>query len=159
MLLLRAFTMAASTLALLHSAYAAPEFVCTQYAQTAVAVQQQNLANACGLAGDRWSLNFGGHKSWCLSASRTSVDAETNARSGEIAKCMSCVGYAQSAVMAQQQNLTNACGRSGDRWSLDFNGHRSWCMVAPQSSIDAETGARLGELAKCTSCSPWRTSS
>ena len=105
MFLLRAFTMAASTLALLHSAYAAPEFVCTQYAQTAVAVQQQNLANACGLAGDRWSLNFGGHKSWCLSASQTSVDAETNARSGEIAKCMSCVGYAQSAVMAQQQNL------------------------------------------------------
>jgi hypothetical protein len=133
-------------------AAAAPEHVCNAYAQAAVAAQQYNLANACGLAGDRWSLDFGGHKAWCLGVDQPLLDQESNARNGDIARCNTCIGYAQAAVAAQQQNVGSGCALVGDRWSFDFNGHRAWCMSAPQSARDAESNARQHELAKCTSC-------
>lgn len=133
-------------------AFAAPDGVCLQYAQDAVNAQQQNLSNQCGLAGDPWSLNFNDHRSWCLGAPQSSVDRETNARHNALSQCLKCVAFAQQAVNAQQQNLSNQCGLAGDRWSSNFNGHRSWCMGAPQSKIDGETNARNGDLAKCSSC-------
>ena len=123
------------------------------YAHAAIAAQQHNLANGCGLAGDRWSLDFGGHKSWCLGVDQPVLDQETNARNGDIARCNGCIGYAQGAVSAQQQNVGNGCGLVGDRWSFDFNGHRSWCMSVPRSTSTRRTtpGSTIG---KCTRSSP-----
>jgi hypothetical protein len=122
---------------------------CFAYGQQATNAQQQNLANQCGRAGDRWSLDFNGHRSWCMEASQSAIDGETNARNWELAKCTSCTAYAQQATAAQQKNLENQCGRSGDRWSSNFAGHKSWCMGAPQYAIDREAAARQYEVDRC----------
>jgi hypothetical protein len=125
---------------------------CTGYAQAAVDAQQRNLNQGCGLTGDPWSLNFAGHKSWCMGAPPGAADGETARRNAEIDKCSACTVYAQTAVEAQQKNIQRSCGLSGDPWSLDFGGHRSWCMGSPASAAASETQARTASLAKCSQC-------
>lgn len=134
------------------TAYGASEAVCNQYAQEAVAAQQRNEVDGCGLAGDRWSSNFWGHRSWCLGASQASVDNEANARRADLARCTECVSYAIQAVEAQRQNINNHCGLTGDPWSDHFGNHLSWCMGASQASIAGENNNRRGHLTKCTHC-------
>ena len=129
-----------------------PEARCAQYAQEAFEAQQKNLKEQCGLSGDRWSLDWGGHRNWCLSVPEANAQSESSARSADLARCTACNTYAQTAFEAQQKNLSRSCGFSGDRWSLNFADHRAWCMGAPSAAAEAETQARTADLAKCNQC-------
>ena len=60
-----------------------------------------------------------------------------------------CNGYATAAVQAFNAAKTNRCGFGGPRWHANLNGHRTWCLIAPQPLADAETAARNAELRPC----------
>jgi hypothetical protein len=131
---------------------AAPPSVCHSYATNAVAQQATNNFQDCGFGGDRWSANFNGHYDWCLGQSEGTLEFERAGRQADLDKCTMCVGYANEAVGAQQQNVDSQCGYQGDPWSFNRRDHLRWCIGAPQSSIDQETNHRRGEIGKCSHC-------
>jgi hypothetical protein len=57
---------------------------CQQYAQSAVAQNQQNLSRGCGFSGLRWSSDYNGHYQWCLSMPQLIADLENGARENEL---------------------------------------------------------------------------
>ena len=61
--------------------------VCQQYAQAAVAANQQNLAKHCGFNGPRWQGDFQGHFKWCLNVGAQPPIQETSARNQQLAAC------------------------------------------------------------------------
>lgn len=63
-----------------------------------------------------------------------------------------CDSYADDAVSAAAANTSNACGRSGPRYSTDRNVHYWWCMGSRTSSVMAEDTNRGAEMDKCNYC-------
>lgn len=61
-----------------------------------------------------------------------------------------CDAYANEAFEAAKQNVEFNCGFQGPRWLADVNGHRLWCSIASEAQANAETSARVTELATCT---------
>lgn len=67
-----------------------PDAICRGYADAAVKAQNANLglnAGGCPYRGDRWSSDWTGHFTWCLSADSGSRDRETAARESAIESC------------------------------------------------------------------------
>jgi hypothetical protein len=63
-----------------------------------------------------------------------------------------CRDYARAALNQVQIALaTPACrpGLSGTRWSADYRAHFDWCLGAPIPAVEAERGARTGQLRGC----------
>jgi hypothetical protein len=61
--------------------------VCQEYAQAAVAANQQNLAKHCGFSGLRWQSDSQVHFKWCLNAAAQPPIQEANARNQQLAAC------------------------------------------------------------------------
>jgi hypothetical protein len=61
-----------------------------------------------------------------------------------------CADYAKRAIVAQNQNLSQACRLSGSRWTPDFQAHYGWCMGVDRRTSQVETDARTAEIARCT---------
>ncbi|HET9474171.1 MAG TPA: hypothetical protein VFO82_09770 [Steroidobacteraceae bacterium] len=141
--------------ALLQAAAAHGASGCEQYARNAVAEQRQNLTLFCGFSGPRWTSDYQGHLGWCASSRQDSVDAEANARRGDLANCGRCRNYARDAVNANQQNSSNQCGFTGASWSADSRGHFNWCMASRPESADGEAHARTTALGKCNFCNDY----
>ena len=66
---------------------AATPAVCSVYAASAVSQNQKNKQMNCGFTGSRWMSKPGLHYSWCLGASNSAVQAETNKRAAMLASC------------------------------------------------------------------------
>ena len=85
------FTAAATLIAAITfastSAQAASPFFCQAYAKQAVWAEGENLADACGFAGPRWSFDFAGHYAWCLSVTKGQANAEKLARKWSLIGC------------------------------------------------------------------------
>ena len=60
-----------------------------------------------------------------------------------------CNLYAQQAVWAESENLSEGCGLSGPRWSFDFGGHYAWCLSVTKSVANSERLARKWSLISC----------
>ncbi len=71
------------------SAKADANLNCHAYASNAVKQQNQNLANACGLAGIGWSGNYQAHFAWCRlpNVNITHVSRADRHRKTALAKC------------------------------------------------------------------------
>jgi hypothetical protein len=132
---------------------------CDAYAGAAVAQQQQNLAQSCGLGGPAWSLDFAAHRTWCLAPATKmeNLTAEDEARRSALALCAdkpkqeqaACQNYANRAVMIADAAIKQQCGLSGGRWSLDYGGHFDWCLGVPQAARDQEDKARTDQFDGC----------
>ena len=85
------FTAAATLIAAITfastSAQAASPYFCNIYAQQAVWAESENLADACGFAGPRWSFDYAGHFSWCLTVTKGQANAERLARKWSLIGC------------------------------------------------------------------------
>jgi hypothetical protein len=64
---------------------------------------------------------------------------------------LNCDAYAFAAVAQQQQNVAQTCGFSGPAWSVDFNGHKDWCLAPStmMANLTFEHNARAQALAQC----------
>jgi hypothetical protein len=145
--------------ALLGDARADANLNCDAYAGAAVAQNQQNLAQGCGLTGGAWSNDFNAHRNWCRApgTKMANLTAEDNARSAALAKCgnkpkldqQACQTYAKKAVIAAEAAATRKCGLKGGRWSADFGSHFNWCIGADPDGRTAEDDARANQLQGC----------
>ncbi|MFT3987704.1 hypothetical protein [Aestuariivirga sp.] len=61
-----------------------------------------------------------------------------------------CALYAQKAVKQQKKNINMDCGFHGPRWQMNYDAHFAWCLGVPPAVADAETQARVNQLASCT---------
>jgi|GEM_PF-4971983 hypothetical protein len=59
----------------------------TQYANTAVAQNKQNLSRRCGFTGRAWQNNFINHFSWALGRKNSDAEWETKSRDRALKKC------------------------------------------------------------------------
>lgn len=134
---------------------------CRNYAEAAVAQQQQNLERRCGFSGGRWLADFNAHYQWCIQVPQSAAENENRARAQALKQQCSavepptdsrrrCEQYAKIAISQQNENLWRKCGFTGNRWSRDSNFHFRWCTQVPQSSAEAETMARSRELQSCS---------
>ena len=71
------------------STFAANPYFCEKYASKAVNAESINLDDGCGLSGARWSFDFAGHYSWCLTVSKGQANSESRARKTSIIDCES----------------------------------------------------------------------
>ncbi len=131
---------------------------CTQYASTAVAQFQQNLANGCGLSGTRWHAGKARHYQWCRSASAEARTGETQGRKTDIARCVQqaqrtqrCTDYAKAATQSALRNDNIGCGLDGPggRWSRYRDDHVAFCRSASEAALRGEDVARNRELTRC----------
>jgi len=130
---------------------------CSNYAQSAVNQQQNNLQKNCGLSGNRWHLDYNKHNNWCMSAPKVKATSEHKTRKNKLNQCGAgagnkaqfCSNYAQSAVNQQQNNLQKNCGFAGGRWNLNYIKHRDWCMNTPKANATGERSARKAQLNQC----------
>ncbi len=53
-----------------------------------------------------------------------------------------CERYATDAVLAYDYNIKHVCGFGGPSWSNDWNGHKFWCIGAPDDQINSENNIR-----------------
>ena len=125
---------------------------CRQYAQNAVRQSEYNRAKGCGFTGRRWTSDYQEHFRWCLGASETSVNFEIAERSVGLAPCSYCVGYAESAVDANERNRLHGCGFTGTRWTSNYQAHLAWCKSTPQWIVGREWETRRPALAQCSAC-------
>ncbi len=81
------------------------------------------------------------------------VSNEDHLRKQALQQCGSkvakCDSYAQNAVAAQAQNVSDQCGYTGGRWSANYNGHKNWCMGAGNAAIASEEHKRGVGLSQC----------
>lgn len=61
---------------------------CDAYAQGAVQAQSENVRSNCGYTGGRWSANYNGHKTWCMTASAAAIKAEDETRGLGLSQCL-----------------------------------------------------------------------
>jgi hypothetical protein len=140
-------------------AQADPNLNCDAYAGAAVAQNQQNIAQGCGLKGGAWSSDFNAHRNWCRAPATTMADltAEDNARNAALAQCagkpkldqQACQVYAKKAVIAAEAAASHACGFKGGRWSADYSAHFGWCLAADSGARTSEDSARGNQLQGC----------
>lgn len=139
---------------------------CQQYAETAVAQQQDNQKRQCGFQGGRWSADYAGHFAWCRQVPSVLAERETLSRTQALRnECRSggspgggeqsdkhrrCQQYAENAVTQHRENIRRQCGYQGGRWSTDYTGHFEWCLQVPQLFADIETRARNQQLHTCS---------
>ena len=71
------------------------------------------------------------------------------ASSAQAASPFFCNIYAQQAVWAEGQNLSDSCGYTGPRWSFDYAGHYAWCLSVTKGQANAERMARKWSLLSC----------
>ena len=60
-----------------------------------------------------------------------------------------CAAYAAKAVEQFNKNLNLGCGFGGPRWSADYAGHFSWCLIAETSAANSERNTRDNMLSQC----------
>lgn len=77
----------AAFLAITSTASAGNVLQCTNYANSAVTQQGQNIAMGCGYGGPRWHSNFPAHFAWCLQTPTGVINAERNARVNQLNAC------------------------------------------------------------------------
>jgi PAN domain len=135
-----------------------PQDSCVAYAASAVAQFQQNLDNGCNFAGARWHSGKSRHYQWCMTQSVQTRTAETQARRGELSRCVQqaprtqrCSEYARTAMQAALRNDNIGCrlGGPGNRWSRYRDDHEEYCLTATDAALRGEAAARTKELARC----------
>lgn len=65
------------------------------------------------------------------------------------AETYDCDKYAKDAVYAQNWSQHHGCRFGGPQWSYDYNGHKGWCMTAPEPWKYSEAGIRAELITAC----------
>jgi len=144
-----------SSAAFVTASEAAPQHNCAAYASAAVAQNNQNKANGCGFAGNRWQSNYNAHFNWCQQkdVGIQVLSSEDNARKVALQACSGkssfCESYARQAVSAQINNMKYKCQFGGARWQLNHSAHFDWCMNAQKPAAVSENTKRADALSKC----------
>lgn len=60
---------------------------CDGYARTAVQQYQQSVSQRCGFSDRRWQASYDNHYGWCNTASKSSAESETKARTRGLLDC------------------------------------------------------------------------
>jgi hypothetical protein len=60
-----------------------------------------------------------------------------------------CKQYAETAVRANQINISKGCGFTGRGWSNDYNGHFNWRLNVSENAAHQETQARKIAIDNC----------
>lgn len=138
-------------------AIAADEVFCAGYARDAVAQQNENLSQQCGLSGPRWHSSFSNHSRWCSGASTETARAEQAIRTRGLRECALaktspaqllqdkktrfCETYANVAVAAASGDVA-ACDLAGPQYSTDVAVHRNWCIEQVRGDTRTSTPGR-----------------
>jgi hypothetical protein len=132
---------------------------CRDYAEEAVAQQQENRRLGCNFTGARWQSSSATHYDWCMNATREERIAESRARSRDLDRCREdvsgggagpgCEDYARSALRDARRNRELNCGFNGRRWAADGEVHFAWCRSAPPAARARETQVRRTLLGSC----------
>lgn len=134
---------------------------CQTFAKRAVMAADAAAKRSCGFGGGRWSVDYGSHFNWCLSASQPARDQEDQARANQLQGCLdaqasaadkskkdACAKYAAIAVAQQSENVSRKCNFTGGRWSGEWQAHFDYCLGAGPDPVSKETAARISALAK-----------
>lgn len=137
----------------------ADQAACQTYANRAVTVADAAAKRQCGFGGGRWTVDYGTHFDWCLTASQSARDQEDKARTDQFDACAAtqaaaadqakkdaCGKYAAVAVDQQKENAGRQCGFTGGRWAGDWFAHFDWCMGAGPQAGAQETAIRAAAL-------------
>ena len=132
------------------------ESACKNYAKAAVALNQENLKQGCGLTGSQWHSNYNNHYNWCMLGKNLKYTGkETRAKQFALKECSkknACDQYAKDAVAQNQENLKQGCGFKDGQWHSNYNNHYNWCLKSTGDSAQSESKARQGDLdLKCYS--------
>jgi hypothetical protein len=141
-----------SVLAMPGIAAAAGASFCRDYAEEAAQAATLAQRLGCAFHGPRWLKDAEVHRTWCLGAQESVVQAEAAARSKDVRLCM-CQWYAERATAQAQMNAAHACEFTGPRWTPDQSAHYRWCVLArvPLATLESEIKTRKEALAECLS--------
>lgn len=145
----------ASTTVFVYVAEAAPQHNCAAYASAAVAQNNQNKANGCGLTGGGWQSDYNAHFNWCQqqNVGIQALSSEDHARKVALQNCIGkssfCESYAKQAVSDQINNMKYKCRFEGGPWQLNHSAHLKWCLTVRQSKAAAENAKRANALSEC----------
>ncbi len=98
---------------------------CQDYARTAVGTVKYAQDRKCDpkvISGPRWSTDFEQHRSWCMTASTASINAENRARATIAQQCRIAAGMPKGDARLQVQ-------QKGDSFTLSGSGY------APNSRV------------------------
>ena len=84
-----------------------------------------------------------------ISATTTALAVIIASTSAFAASPNFCDHYASKAVHAEEKNIDEDCGFDGARWSFDYSGHYSWCLLVTKGQANSETYARKASLIDC----------
>jgi hypothetical protein len=142
---------------------------CDQYTRNALSQTKFVREKACGynLTDPMWSEDRTVHFGWCMRSLSDTAYWEDAARNKAEVSCKVCRDYADAAMLAIDEAKKLKCVGTGPRWSEKASDHFDWCMnidryddsffgggprtwdEIQRKSLDPETGARAGEIARC----------
>lgn len=133
---------------------------CADYAKRAIVANNQNLSQGCRLSGARWNADFQGHYGWCMGVDRRQSQAETEARTADIARCTvsasdesgpKCDHYVRVSSTQIESARKARCDLGGDDrlWSGDVARLKDTCQRAPGRALRSDIAERERVLAAC----------
>ena len=137
---------------------------CQAYAAAAVKQAKENKQRGCNYTGSLWSLDFNGHKNWCLSpgvkmANLTWGDKE---RARLLQQCKGkqnkkykkfhkkqkqCLAYAHEAKKLRGE-LNKVCKKSGE-WPAPLKADVDWCMGQSVGAAKLKNTLRRNKITQC----------
>jgi len=137
---------------------------CQAYASAAIKQAKENIQRGCNYKGSLWSMDFNGHKNWCLSpgvkmANLTWGDKE---RARLLQSCKSkqnvkfnnfrkkqklCLAYAKKAQKLRGQ-LNKVCKNSGE-WPVTLKADVDWCMSKSIGAAKLKNTLRGNKITQC----------
>jgi hypothetical protein len=101
---------------------------CASYADQAVKAAEEAARLGCGFGNHpRWGTNREAHNRFCRTASKDTIDFETQERNNSMYRCGRCSQYGATANAQAHENKIFHCGGTGDKWGTG-DGHMKWCM-------------------------------
>ncbi len=131
---------------------------CAKWANAAMAANDQNLSNQCGLNGPLWSRDYAELTTRCLDSSPRRRDRETEERRQSLEACQKVTGrtkslvcdhYGRMSVAEAQTNDASRCGFAGPGWTSSYNDHVRFCQSASASQIGDQITGREQQLQGC----------
>ena len=143
---------------------AGPNLNCQAYATDAVRQAKENLQRGCKYTGSLWSLDFNGHKNWCLSpgVKMANLTWGANERARLLQQCKDkqaakhnnfrkkqkeCLAYAHKAKTLRGE-LSVACKTSGE-WATSLKADVDWCMGQSVGAAKLKNSIRKNKITQC----------
>jgi hypothetical protein len=131
---------------------------CAKWATDAIAANDRNINEQCGLNGPQWSRDFAELTTRCLDSSPRRREREADERRQGLEACQKVVGrgkslvcdhYGRMAVAEAQTNEAARCGLTGPEWTGAYNDHVRFCQSASASQIGDRIAGREQQLQEC----------